>query len=43
MNDAMEAPVPGKALNSTVIDAEYGYVIAPMKQGLRLTVQDFAR
>jgi len=31
------APVPGKALNSTVIDAEYGYVIAPMKQGLRLT------
>jgi D-amino-acid dehydrogenase len=31
------APVPGKALNSTVIDAEYGYVIAPMKNGLRLT------
>ena len=31
------APVPGKALNSTVIDAEYGYVVAPMQQGLRLT------
>lgn len=31
------APLPGKALNSTVIDAEYGYVVAPMKDGLRLT------
>lgn len=31
------ARLPGKALNSTVIDAEYGYVVAPMKDGLRLT------
>ncbi len=31
------APVPGQPLNCTVIDAEYGYVIAPMKKGLRLT------
>jgi D-amino-acid dehydrogenase len=31
------APLPGKPLNSTVIDAEYGYVVAPMKDGLRLT------
>ena len=29
--------LPGKTLNSTVIDAEYGYVVAPMKDGLRLT------
>lgn len=31
------ARLPGKALNSTIIDAEYGYVVAPMKDGLRLT------
>jgi D-amino-acid dehydrogenase len=31
------APLPGKPLNSTIIDAEYGYVVAPMKDGLRLT------
>lgn len=31
------APLPGKPLNSTIIDAEYGYVVAPMKTGLRLT------
>lgn len=31
------ARLPGKVLNSTVIDAEYGYVVAPMKNGLRLT------
>jgi len=31
------ARLPGKALNSTVIDAEYGYVVAPMRDGLRLT------
>lgn len=31
------ARLPGKDLNSTVIDAEYGYVVAPMKDGLRLT------
>jgi len=31
------APVTGQPLHSTVIDAEYGYVVAPMKQGLRLT------
>ena len=31
------ARLPGKPLNSTVIDAEYGYVVAPMKDGLRLT------
>jgi D-amino-acid dehydrogenase len=31
------APMPGQPLNSTVIDAEYGYVIAPMQKGLRLT------
>lgn len=31
------ARLPGQTLNSTVIDAEYGYVVAPMKDGLRLT------
>jgi D-amino-acid dehydrogenase len=31
------ARLPGKPLNNTVIDAEYGYVVAPMKDGLRLT------
>ena len=31
------ARLPGKPLHSTVIDAEYGYVVAPMKDGLRLT------
>lgn len=31
------ARLPGKALNSTVIDGDYGYVVAPMKDGLRLT------
>ncbi|MGE0347959.1 NAD(P)/FAD-dependent oxidoreductase [Hydrogenophaga sp.] len=31
------APLPGRPLNSTIIDAEYGYVVAPMKNGLRLT------
>ncbi|WP_066273308.1 NAD(P)/FAD-dependent oxidoreductase [Hydrogenophaga palleronii] len=30
-------PLPDRPLNSTVIDAEYGYVVAPMKDGLRLT------
>ncbi|WP_332751860.1 NAD(P)/FAD-dependent oxidoreductase [Hydrogenophaga sp.] len=29
--------LPGKPLNSTIIDAENGYVVAPMKDGLRLT------
>lgn len=31
------ARLPGKPLHSTVIDAEYGFVVAPMKDGLRLT------
>lgn len=31
------ARLPGRPLHSTVIDAENGYVIAPMKDGLRLT------
>lgn len=31
------ANLPGRPLNSTIIDAEFGYVIAPMKDGLRLT------
>lgn len=31
------ARLPGKPLHSTIIDAEYGYVVAPMKDGLRLT------
>lgn len=31
------APVANQPIHSTVIDAEYGYVIAPMKHGIRLT------
>ncbi len=31
------ARLAGKPLHSTVIDGEYGFVVAPMKDGLRLT------
>ncbi|QHE87493.1 NAD(P)/FAD-dependent oxidoreductase [Hydrogenophaga sp. BPS33] len=31
------APQPLKPLNSTVIDGDHGFVVAPMKDGLRLT------
>lgn len=30
-------PAPGKGLSRPVLDAEYGYLVAPMEQGLRLT------
>ncbi|WP_181702045.1 NAD(P)/FAD-dependent oxidoreductase [Chthonobacter albigriseus] len=31
------APAPGKRLNHTLLDAERGYVLAPMQRGIRLT------
>ncbi|MDR7093744.1 NAD(P)/FAD-dependent oxidoreductase [Hydrogenophaga laconesensis] len=30
-------PLPGRPLHSTVIDGDHGFVVAPMKDGLRLT------